>query len=98
MGKIGRPSPGLMTRPGKSIAKQAEGRAGEKYLPVSGRVKTLRAVGDSSEPSQGLETRASLEGSFWSLAAVALDTISTSNDSSENFESTWIKGLSGIGR
>ena len=62
------------------------------------RVKTLRAVGDSSEPSQGLETRASLEGSFWSLAAVALDTISTSNDSIGNFESTWIKGLSGIGR
>jgi len=28
--KIGRPSPGLMARPGKSIAKQSEDRAGEK--------------------------------------------------------------------
>ena len=30
------PSPELMTRLGKSIAKQSEGRAGEKYLPVGG--------------------------------------------------------------
>ena len=35
-----------MARPGKSIAKQSEGRAGEKYLPVGGRVRKLRAVGD----------------------------------------------------
>jgi hypothetical protein len=34
-----------MARPGKSIAKQSEGRAGEKYLPVGGRVRKLRAVG-----------------------------------------------------
>ena len=39
-----RPSLGLMARPGKSIAKQSEGRAGEKYLPVGGRVKKLRAI------------------------------------------------------
>jgi len=37
---MGRPSPGLMARPGKSIAKQSEGRAGEKYLPVVGRVRS----------------------------------------------------------
>jgi len=36
-------SPGLMARPGKSIAKQSEGRVGEKYLPMSGRVGKLRA-------------------------------------------------------
>jgi hypothetical protein len=41
----GLPSPGQMARPGKSIAKQSEGRAGEKYLPVGGRVRMLRAVG-----------------------------------------------------
>jgi hypothetical protein len=33
-------------------------------VPVGGRVRKLRAVGDSSEPSQGQCTRASLEGSF----------------------------------
>ena len=33
-----------MARPGKSIAKQSEGRAGGKYLPVGGRVKKLRAI------------------------------------------------------
>ena len=50
VGKIERPSPGLMARPGKSIAKQSEGRAGEKYLPVGGRVRKLRAVEDQSAP------------------------------------------------
>ena len=30
-----------MVRLGKSIAKQSEGRAGEKYLPVGGRVRRL---------------------------------------------------------
>src|SRR5207253_5424300 len=45
VGKTRRPSPWQMARPGKSIAKQSEGRAGEKYLPVGGRVRTLRAVG-----------------------------------------------------
>ena len=45
-----RPSLGLMARRGKSIAKQSEGRAGEKYLPVGGRVRKLRAVGDQSSP------------------------------------------------
>ena len=44
------PSPGLMARSGKSIAKQSEGRAGEKYLPVDGRVRKLRAVEDQSAP------------------------------------------------
>ena len=39
-----------MARPGKSSAKQSEGRAGEKYLPVGGRVKKLRAVEDQSAP------------------------------------------------
>ena len=33
-----------MARPGKSIAKQSEGRVGEKYLPLGGRVKKLRAI------------------------------------------------------
>ena len=47
---MGRPSSGLMARPGKSIAKQSEGRAGEEYLPVGGRVKKLRAVEDQSAP------------------------------------------------
>jgi hypothetical protein len=31
-----RPPPGLMARPGRSIAKQSEGRADEIYLPVGG--------------------------------------------------------------
>jgi hypothetical protein len=48
--RIGRPSPGLRARPGTSIAKQSEGRAGEKYLPVGGWVKKLRAVEDQSAP------------------------------------------------
>jgi hypothetical protein len=39
-----------MVRHGKSIAKQSEGRAGEKYLPVGGRVRKLRAVEDHSAP------------------------------------------------
>jgi hypothetical protein len=39
-----------MARPGKSIAKQLEGRAGEKYLPVGGRVRMLRTVEDQSAP------------------------------------------------
>ena len=46
VGKIGKPSPGLLASPGKSIAKQSEGRAGEKYLPVGGRVRKSRAMGD----------------------------------------------------
>ena len=50
---IRRPSPGLTARPGKSIAKQLEGRAGEKYLPVGGRVRKLRAVEDQSAPIPG---------------------------------------------
>ncbi|MDN5943072.1 MAG: hypothetical protein L0H94_14420, partial [Nitrospira sp.] len=37
-------------RLGKSIAKQSEGRAGEKYLPVGGRVRTLRALEDQPAP------------------------------------------------
>ena len=45
-----RPSPGLMARPGKSIAKQSEGRAGEKYLPVCGRVRMLCTVGGLLAP------------------------------------------------
>jgi len=46
-----RPSFGLMARHGKSIAKQSEGRAGEKYLPVGGsRVRRLCAVEDQSDP------------------------------------------------
>src|SRR6267143_1516895 len=46
-----------MARPGKSIAKQSEGRAGEKCLPVGGRVKKLRAVGHQpgSRPKEGNE-------------------------------------------
>ena len=44
----GLPLLGIMARPGKSIAKQSEGRAGEKYLPVGGRAKKLRAVEDQS--------------------------------------------------
>jgi hypothetical protein len=45
VGKSERPSPGQMARLGKSIAKQSEDRAGEKYLPVGGRVRRLSAVG-----------------------------------------------------
>jgi hypothetical protein len=48
------PSLGLIARPGKSIAKQSEGRAGEIYLPLGGRVKTMRAVqGSLDSLSQG---------------------------------------------
>jgi len=43
-----RPSSWLMACPGKSIAKQSEGRAGEKYLSVGGQVRKLRAVEDQS--------------------------------------------------
>jgi hypothetical protein len=39
-----------MARPGESIAKQSEGRAGKKYLLVGGRVRKSRAVGDPSAP------------------------------------------------
>jgi hypothetical protein len=46
----GLPSLRLMERPGKSIAKQPEGWVGEKYLPVDGRVRKLRAVEDQSAP------------------------------------------------
>jgi hypothetical protein len=56
-----RPSLGLMVRPGRSIAKQSEGRAGEKYLPAGGRVRKLRAVEDQSGPIPE-RSRASLEG------------------------------------
>ena len=47
-GGIGRPSLGLMARPGKSIAKQSAGRVAGKYLPVGGRVKRSCAVRDQS--------------------------------------------------
>jgi len=46
VGKIGRPSPGLMARLG---------------VPVGGRVRKLRAVWDSSGSSWGQRTRASLQ-------------------------------------
>ena len=36
------PSHGPLARLGKSIVKQSEGRAGNKYLPVGGRVRKLR--------------------------------------------------------
>ena len=39
-----------MACPGNSIAKQSEGRAGEKYLPLGGRVRKPRAVEDQSAP------------------------------------------------
>jgi len=39
-----------MARPWKSIVKQSEGRAGEKYLPVGGRARKLRIVEDQSAP------------------------------------------------
>ena len=51
-----------MARHGKSIAKQSEGRAGEKCLPVGGLVKKLRAVGDQSSPP----SREKVEG-LWSF-------------------------------
>ena len=44
------PSHGLLARPGISIAKQSEGRVGEKCLPVGGRVRKLRAGEDQSDP------------------------------------------------
>ena len=59
---LSRPSPGLMARPGRSIAKQSEGGAGEKYLPVGGRVRKLRAVEDQSAPIPE-ERTSELEGS-----------------------------------
>ena len=37
-----------MARPGESIAKQSEGRVGEKCLPVGGRMRKLRAAEDQS--------------------------------------------------
>ena len=48
VGKIGRPSLGLTVRHGKSIAKQSEGRAGEKYLPVGGRMRSLAFLASCS--------------------------------------------------
>src|SRR5436853_7014707 len=50
---IRRPSLGLMARHGKSIAKQSEGRAGERYLPEGGRVRKLLAVEARSAPIPG---------------------------------------------
>ena len=67
----GLPSPGLMARPGKSIVKQSEGRAGEKCLPVGGRVRKSRAVGDESSPP----SRGTLDG-LWLLDALNGDHIS----------------------
>jgi hypothetical protein len=47
-----------MARLGKSIAKQSEGRAGEKYLPVGGQVRKLCAVKDGlPAPSEKLKNR-----------------------------------------
>src|SRR2546425_12641044 len=48
--RIRRASPGLMARHGKTIAKQSEGRADEKYLPVGRRVGKLRAGGAQAAP------------------------------------------------
>ena len=62
--RIRRPSLGLMARPGKSIAKQSEGRVGKKYLPVGGRVRKLRAVEKINQPQSLERKRASFEGSF----------------------------------
>jgi len=48
-----RPSYGLMARPGKSIAKQSEGRAGEKNLLVGGPgEKVARSGRPSRSPSR----------------------------------------------
>ena len=44
----GNPLPGVMARLGKSIAKQSEGRAGETYLPVGGRVDQKIHAEDTS--------------------------------------------------
>ena len=67
-----RPSPGLMARPGKSIAKQSEGRAGEKYLPVGGRVRKSRAVGDQSgHPPRGTTSKLGRMGREWPGALLA---------------------------
>jgi len=60
VGKTRRPSPGQLARPGKSIAKQSEGGAGEKYLPVGGRVRTLRAVGIITATPYEVTARCSL--------------------------------------
>ena len=58
---------------GKSIAKQSEGRAGEKYLPVGGRVRKSRAVEDHSAPIPEERTsklgRINLVEQRWSLDA-----------------------------
>ena len=65
---LGLPSLGQMARPGRSIAKQSEGGAGEKCLPMGERVRTLRAVEDESAPIPERE-RASLDGAFISFDA-----------------------------
>jgi hypothetical protein len=41
----------VVARPGRSIAKQSEGRAGEKYLPVGGQVRKLRVMGTTPAAS-----------------------------------------------
>jgi hypothetical protein len=64
---IVRSSPGLMARPGKSIAQQSEGRAGEKYMPVGGRVKKLRAVEDQSDSIPKERTSKLGKINLWSL-------------------------------
>jgi hypothetical protein len=57
-----------MARPGKSIAKRSEGRAGEKYLPVGGRVRKLRALED--RPGQPLKRETSEIG--WNIDKAVL--------------------------
>ena len=50
-----------MARPGKSIAKQSEGGAGEKYLPVGGRVRRL-AQGETNQALERLAAAMSTSG------------------------------------
>ena len=51
-------------RLGKSIAKQSEGRVGEKYLPVGGWVRKRREVGDQFRQPLFQREHASSEGAL----------------------------------
>jgi len=52
-----RPSLGLVARHGKSIVKQSEGRAGEKYLPVGGTGEKVVRSGKSISPHPWRENK-----------------------------------------
>jgi hypothetical protein len=79
-----RPSPGLLARLGKSIAKQSDGRVGETYLPVGGQVRKLRAVGGVC-PSRYLLSQA--VNLFGFTACISFDTHRSDHEMSSASES-----------